>query len=175
MRVLLLGDSHLARLSPGDLGRIAPDVTNAAVGGASAPDLARQVAGIADLPSYDVVVVSVGTNDAAPWKQVPIETSERALADAVARLPKRPAMHVVYVASPGVDETRLDRVPDRTNEVLADYSRVAAHVVSAAGGAVVDTPAVLAPLGRAAYLDDGLHLTQAAYELLVPAIAGAVG
>ena len=175
MRVLLLGDSHLSRLSPGDLGRIAPDVTNAAVGGAFATDLAGQLAGIADLAAYDVVVVSVGTNDAAPWKQVPIETSERALAEAVARLLARPDARIVYVASPGVDETRLDRVADRTNEVLADYSRVAADVVSAAGGAVVDTPALLAPLGCAAYVDDGVHLTPAAYELLVPAIADAVG
>ncbi|MBA3783183.1 SGNH/GDSL hydrolase family protein [Nocardioides sp. InS609-2] len=171
MRVLLLGDSHLARIQPDDLTRIAAEVTNAAISGSFATDLADQVAGVADLASYDVVVIGVGTNDAAPWKQVPIETSERALADAVVRLPQR----IVYVASPGVDETRLKRVADRTNEVLADYSRVAADVVAAAGGSVVDTPAVLASLGSAAFVDDGVHLAPAAYELLIPAIAAAVG
>ncbi len=149
-------------------------MTNAAVGGSIATDLAGQVAGVRDLATYDVVVVCVGTNDAAPWRQVPIETSERALADVVARLPPRPGRRLVYVASPGVDEARLERVADRTNDVLTDYSRVAAAVVTAAGGSVVDTPSVLAPLGGAAFTDDGLHLTPAAYELLIPALAAAV-
>lgn len=169
MRVLLLGDSHLARLGPADLARLGSQVTNAAVGGANAGDLAGQLAGVADPASCDVVVVSVGTNDAAPWKQLPIAESERALADLVATL----RLPLVYVASPGVDEARLERSTDRTDAVLADYSRAAAAVAAAAGGAVVDTPALLASLGGRAFVDDGLHLTTAAYAVLVPAIAAA--
>jgi len=34
---------------------------------------------------------------------------------------------------------------------------------------------VLAPLGADAFLDDGVHLTGAAYDVLLPAIAAAIG
>lgn len=68
--------------------RIAPDVTNAAVGGASTRDLAGQAGGAA-IESDDVVVVSVGSNDAAPWKQVPLEEFTRLLATFLADLPTR--------------------------------------------------------------------------------------
>lgn len=49
---------------------VGPDVCNAAEGGASALDLLAQATRAA-VDEGDLVVVSVGTNDAAPWKQVP--------------------------------------------------------------------------------------------------------
>ena len=67
MRVLMLGDSHLARLEEGDLermrSRLGAEVENAAVGGAWSGDLHRRVGG-RDLARYDAVVLSIGTNDA---------------------------------------------------------------------------------------------------------------
>ena len=69
MRVVLLGDSHLARVRR-DLLVLGPDVCNAAEGGASSLDLLAQATGAA-VEEDDLVVVSVGTNDAAPWKHVP--------------------------------------------------------------------------------------------------------
>lgn len=168
MRVLLLGDSHLARLGPDDLVGLAARVTNAAVGGALATDLAGQLAAI-DLGTHDAVVVSVGTNDAAPWQQVPLDDFGRTLAASLPPLP------LVYVAPPGVDEARTRRGVDRTVALLARWSAVGRAVVERAGGVVVETPVLLAPLGSAAFVDDGLHLTRAAYDLLVPAIAEALG
>lgn len=76
MRIVLLGDSHLARIRR-DLPALGPDVCNAAVGGASALDLLAQAA-TASVGEDDVAVVSVGTNDAAPWKQVPVLTFSHA-------------------------------------------------------------------------------------------------
>lgn len=144
-------------------------VTNRAVGGSFTTDLAGQVADL-DLTAYDVLVVSVGTNDAAPWKQVPLHEAERALAAFVVDLP----LPLVLVAPPGVDEARLRRPEDRTNDLVDDYAACAAQVVEAAGGSVVDTRAVLAPLGAGAFLEDGVHLTPAAYDALLPVIADAV-
>ena len=42
--------------------------------------------------------------------------------------------------------------------------------LAAVGARVVDSPALLAPLGAAALAADGLHLTGAAYDVLLPAV-----
>jgi hypothetical protein len=68
VRIVFLGDSHLARVRR-DVSIVGPDVCNAAEGGATALDLVPQAAGAA-VEEDDLVVFSVGTNDAAPWRQV---------------------------------------------------------------------------------------------------------
>lgn len=169
MRVVLLGDSHLARVRR-DLGRIGPDVVNAAVGGASVRDLAAQAAS-AGLTADDVLVVSVGSNDAAPWKAVPVAEFGLLLDEFLASVPRS---GLVLLTSPGVDEGRLTGSADRTNVVLDSYAAAARTRFEAAGGVVVDGRTLLADLGPAAYDVDGLHLTGAAYEVVLPALAEAV-
>ncbi|MEO5854265.1 MAG: SGNH/GDSL hydrolase family protein [Nocardioides sp.] len=169
MRVVLLGDSHLARVRRG-LGRISGDVLNAAVGGSRVHDLAGQARACGLRPD-DVVVISVGTNDAAPWKAVPLDDFTVALETFLAGTD---AGRLVVVTPPGVDEHRLTGPGDRTDHEVAAYAGVAARLVRAAGGEVLDARALLAPLGRAVFTDDGVHLTGAAYDLLLPAISGAV-
>lgn len=176
MRIVLLGDSHLDRVRR-DLHRLAPragaEVVNAAVGGSFAFELLGQAHG-ARLRPEDSVVVSVGTNDAAPWKAVPpyeFEDNLRALVDhlvgiGIARL--------VYLTPPGVDEARLGGPDDRTAATVASYAAAGAALTAAAGGRVVDAHTLLAPLGARAFLDDGVHLTGAAYDLLLPALARAL-
>ena len=169
MRIVLLGDSHLARVRR-DLAAIGPDVTNAAEGGASSLDLLEQ-ARRAGVRGQDVVVVSVGTNDAAPWTHVPLDEFAAALADCLGSVP---AGSGVYVAPPGVDESRLPGTGDRTNAVLDRYRDAALAVCEQAGARVVRADHVIAPLGPGAFADDGLHLGGRAYDLLLPAIAEAV-
>ncbi|WP_372729982.1 hypothetical protein [Nocardioides sp.] len=122
-RIVLLGDSHLARVRR-DLDRLAcgdsgpADIVNAAVGGADARDLLAQ-ATAAGVGADDRVAVSIGTNDAAPWKQLPLAEGIRRLHELFAQLhPER----IVQVASPGVDEERLGREFDRTNELMTAYA-----------------------------------------------------
>lgn len=165
MRVLVLGDSHLARARPRHA-EIAAETTSRAVGGSTVLDLDDQLAGI-DPAAYDVVVVSLGTNDAG-WRDVPLEEFVSVLDAALARFAGR---RVVFVTTPGCDPERAGGFsPDR----LATYAASAAGLVTRHGGTVVDSPAVLAPLGPEAFLDDGFHLTQPAYDLLLPAISTAV-
>lgn len=172
-RVLLLGDSHLARLGR-SVPTLGPGVANRARGGAFSRDLAGQLAGFAaagpGLAGLEAAVVSVGTNDAAPWKPVPLSEGVACLASVVAALP----CPVVLLAPPGVDEPRLVRAEDRTNERVAEHRDAFASVVLRAGGRVVDSPALLAPLGPLAFLDDGVHLTPAAYGLVLPEVADAI-
>jgi lysophospholipase L1-like esterase len=163
MSVLLLGDSHLAHIRR-DLVRVGPDVTNRAVGGSVAAQLQDQVAGI-HLAAYDVVVVSVGTNDAAPWRDVTLPEFTSAIAEF---LPLVRDNGMVFVRSPGVDEGVRG---EALNRRMTEYADVAAALFTGAGGEVLDTPKVLAPLGRHAFIDDGLHLSQAGYDVLIPELA----
>ncbi|GAA0974569.1 hypothetical protein ENKNEFLB_02361 [Nocardioides aquaticus] len=169
MRIVLLGDSHLARITD-DLDRIGDDVVNAAVGGSVAADVLAQADAVGVGPR-DVAVVSVGTNDAAPWKQVDPDDFRAQLERLVEQVqPYR----WVHVAPPGVDELRMEREVDRTNELVARYQRIGGVVLGDAGAELVDTPRVLSRLGSEAFVDDGVHLSAAGYALLVPAIADAV-
>lgn len=157
MRTVLLGDSHLARLQRA-LPRLGPDVVNAAVGGAVATDVAAQAVRVPVLPT-DVAVLSIGTNDGMPVHAVVPETVRSALADVVDRV--RPARWV-YLLPP---------LPES-----AAHGAAAVEALRAGGSlVVVDTPSLIAPLGPRAFLPDGLHLTGEAYDLLLPAIADAVG
>src|SRR5215217_5772612 len=147
MRVVLLGDSHLARIRR-DLAMLGPDVCNAAEGGASAPDLLAQGTRAA-VDEADLVVVSVGTNDAAPWKQVPLTVFARALLDCLQAVPAR---RWVYVAPPGVDESRLTGPGDRTNAILDEYRDAAVFACNEVGARVVRTERVIRPLGAGAFV-----------------------
>ena len=146
-----------------------PDVCNAAEGGARSLDLLAQAAR-AGVEEDDVVVMSVGTNDAAPWKQLPVPDFVRALARCMASVPAR---GWIYVTPPGVDEIRLSGVGDRTNALVDEYREAAVSVCTDAGAQVVRAERVIAPLGVDAFVSDGLHLSGRAYKLVLPVIAEA--
>ncbi|KRE99227.1 hypothetical protein ASG88_16025 [Nocardioides sp. Soil777] len=165
MRIVLLGDSHLARVQrrlPG----VGENVLNAAQGGATVLHLEVQADG-ADLMGSDVVVVCVGTNDAAPWNDVSVAGFRRGLGRFVR---SRPAGAWVIMSPPGVDEARLGP-RDRTNAVVNEYRDAAATVAASHSARLLDTRSMLAQLGTAAFAKDGLHLSGAAYRLLLPALA----
>jgi lysophospholipase L1-like esterase len=174
MTILLLGDSHLARLrTQGGQDRLesltGTPVDNRAVGGSTVRALPQQAAGL-ELSSYDAVVVSLGTNDAAPWGAVPLSdfrSAVAALVDAGSRV------RWVALTTPGVDGART---PDggRGNDVMVEYADALASVVEGAGGVMVRSRDVISALGGDGFVDDGFHLSPSAYDLLLPAIAEAV-
>ena len=133
-----------------DLDLLGPHVTNLAVGGATATDLAGQVGG-ATLAHDDVAVLSIGTNDAGSG------VTPQDCARAVAAALDGTACSWVLVRPP-----------------LAEHSAWGDAIAAAVDAVVVDTPALLAPLGSSAFAADGLHLSGAGYAALLPAIAAAV-
>lgn len=166
MTVLVLGDSHLARALPRHA-EIADTTVSRAVGGSVATDLPGQVVGL-DPTTYAAVVVSIGTNDAG-WRDVALPE----FVDAVAwLLDWAGPTPVVLMTSPGCDESAA--AGHWSSARLTEYADRAAALVDAAGGHVFDTPAALAPLGADAFVEDGFHLTRAAYDLLLPALCRAV-
>ena len=149
---------------------VGPHVRNVAEGGASALDLLAQATEAA-VEEGDLVVVSVGTNDAAPWKQVPVTVFTRAVLCCMHSVPAR---RWVYVAPPGVDESRLTGTGGRTNAILDEYRDAAVSACSGAGARVVRTERVIRPLGAGAFVSDGLHLSGPGYKAVLRAIAEAI-
>jgi len=142
---------------------------NAAAGGATVLNLEAQADG-AVLTADDVVVVSVGTNDGTPWNKVPVHDFHRTLMEFVVT---RRARTWVVMAPPGVDESRLG-AGERNNAVLSAYWGATAAVAQSASAPLIDSRALLRPLGSRAFNRDGIHLSGEGYRQLLPALAKAV-
>ena len=180
MRVVLLGDSHFARTrrdpprlvcsqhaSPGSG---APQIVNMAVGGACTYDIQEQIAG-AGLRPDDVVALSVGTNDAAPWRHLAIHEVAQQVDHLLADLSSQ---RLVYLAPPGVDEARLNSLNDRTNARTTLCGAAVGDRFAGAGATVVDGRAAINRIGAAAFAHDGVHLSGAGNNVLIPALAAAI-
>ncbi|MGN0065442.1 MAG: SGNH/GDSL hydrolase family protein [Nocardioides sp.] len=183
-RIVALGDSHLDRLgarqqrlacarhAAGDPAAEAA-VVNVAVGGSRTSELAEQVAAVDPAPG-DLVVVSIGTNDAASWYPVPLDEAVSHLAATFAELARRGVGRVVLLTTPGVDRARLPQSNDGTEADLREHAAAYADLARAGGHEVVDAARVLADLGPDAFVDDGLHLSPSAYDRLLPVLAASL-
>lgn len=169
VRIVLLGDSHLARVQR-DLPRLGKDVVNAAVGGATVHDLVIQAAA-ASVRSDDVVVLSIGANDAAPWKRVPVALFQEVLEQFLSSCD---ADRCVIILPPGVIEARLTGAGDRTNALLEDYRAAVTAAAAAAEAEIMDSQAELSALGPSAFASDSLHLSGEGYRVLLPALRSAL-
>lgn len=176
--VLLLGDSHLAKMDKPlvtALEDLIGDtvVHNAAMGGADSADVARRAPLLARIP-WDAVVVSVGTNDLAPWKQLPIPEFT---ANLRRTLDLFGSSRVVVVGPPPVDDRAQTGRYRRSTALVRAYAAAAEQVADETAASFLDLAAVLdaaAEQGLPAHLGDGVHLSPAGYALLVPALARAV-
>jgi|GEM_PF-1782587 len=172
MRVLMLGDSHLARLEEGDLermrSRLGAEVENAAAGGAWSGDLHRQV-GARDLTRYDAVVLSIGTNDAHPSTS----SSPRALRANVAEL-LTAAPPATLLRSPGMRRAPVPFDTEAVNVAISSCMDAAADAVRSHGGRLLPTLPILARLGDAAWAADGMHLSRPANALVIAALVAAL-
>lgn len=169
MRTVLLGDSHLARIRR-DLAALENNVLNAAEGGTSSLALLAQAAAVKVRPD-DFLVVSVGTNDAAPWKRVALPDFKRALSSCFRLVPTGSC---AYIAPPGVIESWLTGSADRSNALLDEYRDAGIATCAENGVHVVRADLLLGPLGGTAFTDDGVHLNASGYRVLLPAIAAAI-
>jgi len=170
--VLLVGDSHLANLSGTlllELERASGcGVVNAAVGGANVHDVVAQLA-LCQLSG--IVVVSVGTNDAAPWKRVPLAEFRSKVVETLTGLR---GCRVIYLAALGVDETRLTGPNDRLDAEMKRYAGVAIEVLGSAGARIIDLADELSTIRTQAFAPDGVHLSTVAYDLVVSMLGAAI-
>ncbi|TDD44456.1 hypothetical protein E1286_27035 [Nonomuraea terrae] len=161
--VMLFGDSMLARFTKERIQHLerelgdAATVHNCAAGGWDSSDGVRRAPLLARV-GWDVIVLSFGANDCAPWKRVPIDR----FAENVAAIAKAfdGARRVAFL--PPVIDEHAGR-PSRSNRVLDEYR----EVLRASADACLDTPRLLTGGLEA----DGLHLTADSYTTLIPALA----
>lgn len=165
MRLVLMGDSHLARVRRGlvSLGR---EVGNVAVGGATVHDLDGQLDLVAAIRP-ETVVLSIGTNDAATQRGVSRAHFVAALEQVLVRLQGR---RVVYLTPPGVVESRAAG-QHWTNTRIAEYRQAAMDACAERGLARIRAEEILGQLGPRAFAADGLHLNGLGYRTLLPVIA----
>ena len=157
--LLLVGDSHLAEATTravvpvaARLRRAGWELTSLAVGGLDTRAALRLLPD--PLPAADATVVSFGSNDAAPWKQVPLEEFTIGYAEILGRV----ASPVTVVMGPPPVREDRDDARGRTNAVLDDYAAAAQRVAESSGVRFLDLREVLDP---ASDLDaDGLHLAE---------------
>jgi hypothetical protein len=170
--VLLVGDSHLARVGGARLLRLdraaGCRVVNGAVGGANVLDLEGQ---LRRFRPAGIVVISIGTNDAAPWKRVPLPAFRAGVAQTLGGLM---GSRLIYVAPLGVDEVRLTGPGDRLNAEVRRYASVVIEMVSSVGGTVIDLADVLSGIRPDAFEADGVHLTTVAYGVVVQVLGEAI-
>lgn len=164
MGVLLLGDSHLAhfRSYPWLFAR---DCTVRAVNGEAASDLRDQADGL-DLAVFDLIAISVGTNDCG-IKPTALPDFLRYIEEIVVQASPVP---VLMVNNPGADS----RAAGADHELLMKYAAEAGALVRSHGGSVLDVTKVIAPLGARGRTADGLHVSKWGYLLLFPALRRAV-
>jgi lysophospholipase L1-like esterase len=175
--IVLFGDSLLARLAKPrlrELDRLLGGdnrILNCATGGWDTSDGARVSDLIAEL-APDVVVLSFGMNDFAPWKRVPLAEFRAYLARIVRDL--APA-RIVALLPPAVVEVPPGSEPARTNADLDEYRRVVVDLVGAAGS--LDADRLFQMVGLTAHevhAADGVHLSNEAYDAVLPSLAGII-
>lgn len=172
MRALLLGDSHLANLRQQRLrileSQLEATVDSRAFGGAWSGDLGKQI-GNRDLDGFDVVLLSIGTNDTHPAYNSSPDTLRGNLADVLSA-----SSRAVLLRSPGVQHAPRPFDTDELNAAIRTYTEVAATAVTEHGGDLIPTSWILDRLGPAAWSTDGLHLSSDAYDLLLPSLVETV-
>jgi lysophospholipase L1-like esterase len=130
-------------------------------------DLLAEVELGALLPQ-DRIVLSVGTNDCAPWKRVPLVRFRTALDELLDHLRHH---RLVVLLPPPVDEQRqiaAGRTDLRTEQDRAPYAAALATAAAAHHAEIVEID------GDGTHAPDGVHLNDAGYDRLIAGLARAL-
>jgi lysophospholipase L1-like esterase len=178
MKIVLLGDSILARFGRESielLESLVPgaDVYNCAVGGWNSDDVLRKSNVIAELKPA-IVVISLGMNDAAPWKMLALPKFQSNLTGIFAAFG---TARKVFVLPPPIDEQKANMPNDRTNAGIKQYCEVARDACVRANVEVLDTWHHFEPLlgAQEVHTQDGIHFNDAGQELFTRFLAEILG
>lgn len=150
------------------------DVYNCAVGGWDTNDCVAKAAYISKLEP-DVLVISLGTNDAAPWKQVPLEKFKE-------NIPKIfdefKGAKIVYFLPAPVDEVKIAKLDaKRSIKGIKEYYDAAKEACDTYGVSYIDSFEVFKPLldsGEEYHVEDGVHFNDFAYGIIAEELANAL-
>jgi lysophospholipase L1-like esterase len=172
--LVLLGDSHLSRHTE-DAGEVlAPKfsanfpeihIVNLAKGGVNS-NYALDVLPKSQLPESFISIVLFGTNDAAPWKQVPINIFTENYRKLITYLKNNGCSDLILVTPPPVN-IQKQIPPGRSNEVLQNYSEAVKQLAAEYQTKCLDLFSILIDAMKTSdvHFQDGVHLNSQGYDI----------
>ena len=172
-KLVLFGDSLFAHLSKSYLLELEArlqeyDIYNCAVGGWDSNDCVKKGPYIASLEA-DTVVISVGTNDASPWKQVDINDLEDNI---ISLIQIFNGSKLIFFLPPPINEDALSKDSKRkslTNDLMKQYHDSIKEICASKDVTYVESWSVFMPMiesGNDYHVEDGIHLNEEAYDVL---------
>lgn len=170
--IVLSGDSHLVWCRKKYLMQMEEilgdaDIYNCAAGGWTSRDLVAKLPFLSLLPA-DLFIVSIGTNDAAPWGSVPLEEYEVNLAQSAAIIG---AQRVLFIPPPPIKPTIAFGGELVHESSLRIYHDALLRYASDLGSACLNTYQLLGEQIENIHDADGLHLNDQGYSLLFAGIS----
>lgn len=118
---------------------------------------------------YDAIVVSIGSSDNHPsFGSTPAIFREN-----LTRELERGGRWIALIP-PGLKRALNPPRTEKVNKLIEVYADILTELIETSGGIAINVRAIIGPLRHAAFDDDGMHLTRAAYQELVPKIADAI-
>lgn len=175
--LVLLGDSLVARKHQDGVDALIPRITKAfptaevvsyAVGGANSRQALEATRSIS-LPSDSLVIISLGMNDAAPWKQVPMQE----FVGNYEQLIKLCSGHMLVLITPNPVNTTKQQSPGRDNAIIKQYDEAVRALANEHNAKVVDLFQIIGEAMRISdcHVEDGVHLNDAGYALFFDALS----
>jgi lysophospholipase L1-like esterase len=177
-KLILLGDSLFAYLTKSSVQKLEElagdiDVYNCATGGWDSNDVLRKAPYIAELKP-DVVAISLGTNDASPWKKVEVDVYERNLSKIFKLFSDS---KIVIFPPPPINEAKHPEDRKRTNEQVKRYYDAVLRAINGTNCVLLDSWGIFMPLqadGDDYHIEDGVHLNEMGTQLLITKLAAAI-
>jgi lysophospholipase L1-like esterase len=177
--LVLFGDSLLARCRKGEekflTGQLNNEyeIYNCATGGWDSNDLLRKAPLIGKLHA-DVVIISIGTNDACTWKLVDIETFKAnlgSICDAFS------GSRIIFFPPPPINESRRPTGRQISNETMHEYNQAIVDFCTQHSLEFWDTWIDLFPLvgtDNDPHNEDGVHFSDEGYKIIFEYLAKVV-
>ena len=129
MKIVLFGDSLFGQFGKNRILKLeamipGSDVYNCAAGGWDSNDCVKKAPYIARLKP-DIMILSLGTNDASSWKLVDIETFKINVPQIINAFTDS---RIIYMLPPPSDESKQPHDRLRKNETLKQYYDVAKNI-----------------------------------------------
>jgi len=145
-------------------------VYNCAARGQNSNDCSSQANYISQL-NPEILAISLGLNDSAPWKKVPLVQFKQNIENILSYFPKS---KIIFLLPPPIDETIDSRPHKRTNNLIDKYSEATREVCLKKGAMIINSPVLFKPLlGSKEYyhVEDGTHLNEVGYMLVIEKLA----
>jgi len=172
MKIVLFGDSLLKNFGKDYIAQFeaalpGADIYNCSVGGWDTDDGLKKAPFIAKLKP-DIAILGFGTNDAAPWKQVPLD---RYLENVSKIVEEFADSKIIFFLPPPVHpENGHNADHRRFPDTVQQYHDETKKVLEGSGTTYLDSHAVFAPLlknDQSYHVEDGVHLNDLGYKILI--------